>query len=448
MRKRKFSLGHIRRFLFAALFVFCASAAADPAHAQLVQQYFPADIPGYSGNFGASVVNRMMMLNQTNGIEVGDFIIRPVASENTGYNSNVLGVSGSGSAEADTSASIRVNSNWARDAIGASLSVDNHRYFDLPEASFTNWTAGVGGSVNLGNDIATVAYSHLNLNLSATDLGVFGVVTPAPYSVDDVRLSYEKLFSRFSITPLLEYENFDFGQSSGANVVNFDSLSHQTVIGGVTGRYNVSPGNAAVAILRTSDAQFSSQSSGSNNSYIDYAGFLGVDFRSDAVLQYRALFGAESRNFTQSSAATITAPVFELDAIWLPSDLDTITATIARRLDDPASPFARNQTIFDGRLELDHELRQNVFLTAYAEIGKSDSQSNVAGVGSENETQEHFGARARWYLTQHVSASLSYGFSHSTANGNSAVTTTSNTTDTSSGSFTSNVIMVGFNLFE
>ena len=246
----------------------------------------------------------------------------------------------------------------------------------------------------------------------------------------------------------MEYENFDFGQSSGANVVNFDSLSHQTVIGGVTGRYNVSPGNAAVAILRTSDAQFSSQSSGSNNSYIDYAGFLGVDFRSDAVLQYRALFGAESRNFTQSSAATITAPVFELDAIWLPSDLDTITATIARRLDDPASPFARNQTIFDGRLELDHELRQNVFLTAYAEIGKSDSQSNVAGVGSENETQEHFGARARWYLTQHVSASLSYGFSHSTANGNSAVTTTSNTTDTSSGSFTSNVIMVGFNLFE
>jgi hypothetical protein len=55
---------------------------------------------------------------------------------------------------------------------------------------------------------------------------------------------------------------------------------------------------------------------------------------------------------------------------------------------------------------------------------------------------------ARWYLTQHVSASLSYGFSHSTANGNSAVTTTANTTDTSSGSFTSNVIMVGFNLFE
>jgi energy-converting hydrogenase Eha subunit B len=83
MRKRN-SLGHIRRFLFAALFVFCVSAAAAPAHAQLVQQYFPADIPGYSGNFGASVVNRMMMLNQTNGIEVGDFIIRPVVSENAG----------------------------------------------------------------------------------------------------------------------------------------------------------------------------------------------------------------------------------------------------------------------------------------------------------------------------------------------------------------------------
>jgi hypothetical protein len=62
----------------------------------------------------------MMMLNQTDGIAVGDFVIRPVASENTGYNSNVLGVSGSGSGVAQTSASVRVNSNWPR--ASASLS--------------------------------------------------------------------------------------------------------------------------------------------------------------------------------------------------------------------------------------------------------------------------------------------------------------------------------------
>src|ERR1700749_3380088 len=100
--KKPVTLGHICRFFCGGLFVFCVLAASSPAYAQLVQQYFPADIPGYAGNFGASVVNRMMMLNQTNGIEVGDFTIRPVASENTGYNSNVLCVSGSGSAEADT----------------------------------------------------------------------------------------------------------------------------------------------------------------------------------------------------------------------------------------------------------------------------------------------------------------------------------------------------------
>ena len=73
---KRIKLVHICRFLFAALFVFCVSAAAAPAHAQLVQQYFPADIPGYSGNFGASVVNRMMMLNQT---------IKPTALEALNY---------------------------------------------------------------------------------------------------------------------------------------------------------------------------------------------------------------------------------------------------------------------------------------------------------------------------------------------------------------------------
>jgi hypothetical protein len=427
---------------YLVLLGLAAFVAAGVAHAQLVQQYFPSDIPGYAPDFSASVVNRMMMQNQSLGTELGDFVIRPQVSESFGYNSNTLGTPGSGSSEAETSAGLRVNSDWARDAIGASFSVDDRRYLQLPSASFTNWTAGAGGALTLGNDTATIAYSHLALNLSATDLGVSGVVTPVPYSVDDVRTSYVKLFSRFSVTPSFEFQNFTFGQSGGATVINYDSLSHQTESGSVTSRYELTPGDAAVAIIRTSQAQYGTDPS---DNYVDLGGFLGLDFRTGSVVQYRALVGFESRSFPNSSAATVSTPTFEIDAIWTPTKLDTVTVSATRSLDDPTSPFARNQIVTDGRIELDHELRTNVFLTGSAEGGQSQSESSVPGGGSTTQTQVHLGASALWNINRNLRATLGYGFTNSVGSG-----TTTSTTVPGTGfpTFTGNTVMLGLTIYQ
>ena len=100
-----------RHWLIVALVIGGANCAAEDAHAQLIQQYFPADIPGYSPNFSASVVNRMDEQDQAEGVEVGDFVIRSEMSETTRYDSNTLGTPNSGSSEIDTNAGIRANSD-------------------------------------------------------------------------------------------------------------------------------------------------------------------------------------------------------------------------------------------------------------------------------------------------------------------------------------------------
>jgi len=426
--------------LLLSAFALCGMGRA--AHAQLVQQYFPSDIPGYAPDFSSSVVNRMTMQNQAEGTELGDFVIRPQVSEAFGYNSNTLGTAGSGSGEADTSAGIRVNSDWARNAIGASFSVADHRYIELPSASFTNWTAGAGGALTLGNDTLSLGYSHLALNLSATDLGVLGVVTPVPYSVDDVRLAYVKLFSRFSVTPSFEFQNFSFGQSGGATVIDYDALSHQTETGTITSRYELTPGDAVVAILRTSQAQYPTDQT---DDYSDFAGFLGLDFRSGSVVQYRTLVGAETRSFPDSTSATVSTPTFEFDAVWTPTKLDTLTLTAVRRLDDPTSPFARNQIITDGRVELDHELRTNIFVTGYAEGGQSESESSTPGGGTTTQTQLHLGASALWNINRNLRATLGYGFTNSVGSGTTATATVGGT---SASSFTGNTVLLGLTIYE
>ena len=427
-------------WLFAALVICGVSCAAKDADAQLIQQYFPADIPGYSPDFSASVVNRMDAQDQAEGVEVGDFVIRPEISETTGYDSNTLGTPNSGSSEIDTNAGVRANSDWGRDALGASFSVDDRRFLNLPSASYTNWTAAAGGALTLGNDTATISFSHRALNLAATDLGVFGVVTPVPYSIDDVRLSYIKLLGRFSVTPSLEFQNFTFGQSAGGVAVNFNSLDHRTESGMVTSRYEFSPGDAAVMILRTSQAQF--QTAPSDN-YVDLGGFAGLDFRGDRVIQFRALLGLESRSFRQNATQSVTTPTFELDAVWTPTELDTVTATATREQDDPTSPFASNQIVTNLRVELDHELRADLFLTGYVAGGQSNSQSNIPGFGENTQTQLNFGVSALWNINRHLRGTLGYGYSRGVDSGAPA-----STFGTGDNSFTSNTFLLGISIFE
>ena len=414
------------------------------AHAQLVDEYFPGLIPGYQANLSGSVINRIQNLNGPTGVEVGDFIIRPVVSESAGYNSNLLGQPNTGSPSLSTSAGLRVNSDWDRDAVGVSANVNENQYFNLPIANYTSWGTAIGGTLTLGNDAASAGYSHQNNFLSAEDLGVIGIVSPVPYSVDDARISYYKLFSRFSITPAFEYENFTFGQAQGAETINYNGLNHQTEIGSLTGEYAVSPGNAIITILRATAAQFNPVPGATLNNYTDAAGFLGLDYQSGSLLQYRALVGAESRSFTSSNLPTVTTPTFELDALWEPTEVDTVTGVISRELNDPGSPFASNQTVTMVRVQLDHQLRDNLFIRGSAEYARSVSPSNTAEFSTLEENQVNLGARLLWNVARHLDATLSYGFSNGQSTGGDSLSLPSN----GGSNFTSNSIVLGISIYD
>jgi len=424
----------------AALFV--TVTVPGTARAQLIQQNFPTDIPGYQADLGASVLTRMAQEDQANGVEIGDFIFKPQISEAAGYDSAPIGSENTGSSDINSQASMRVNSDWGRDALGAFFSVDDHHYLNLPEANYTNFVAGAGGALTLGNDTASLAYSHQADHLNAQDLGVIGVASPVPYGVDDVRLSYQKLFSRISITPSFEYESYNFGSSTGALNISDNALSHQIESGATTGSYAIAPGDAAIVIIRLAEAQFPTAPT---DDYFDTSGFAGLDYRGNSIIQYRALAGYEVRHFNHLSGTSISSPVFELNAVWMPTELDTVTGNAYREFSDPTSAFARDQIVTYGSLELDHELRENVFLRASAHVGRSQPESFIAAFGGETQNQYGFGAAVFWNVNHNITATLSYSFLNNQDSGNATETLANNGSPTN---FTSNVIMLGFKLYE
>jgi hypothetical protein len=128
-----------------ALGAFLAIPAIGQA--QDLDSYFPLAVPGYDEQFGVTVLSRLRPLYDPYGVRAGGFLIHPRFDEAFGYNSNVAGTSpGQGSFLLHTSPGVSARSGWSRDSLGASLAIDDYRYFDTPRQSYTDVVAAAGAA--------------------------------------------------------------------------------------------------------------------------------------------------------------------------------------------------------------------------------------------------------------------------------------------------------------
>ncbi|MDT8871251.1 hypothetical protein RAA17_09625 [Komagataeibacter rhaeticus] len=134
------------------------------------------------------------------------------------------------------------------------------------------------------------------------------MVYPVPYQVNDGRLTYTKVFGRFSLIPAFDYQDFSFGTAPGPISIDYGTISHKVETGSLTSRFAFSPGNSAVVVFRGSAAQYDAALQASTNNYADGAGFAGVDFRSGQVWQYRLLVGARRAALPTATARPSARP--------------------------------------------------------------------------------------------------------------------------------------------
>ncbi len=163
------------------LAVLMGVLARSPAHAQYVQSLFPTGVPGYDAEGGVTVLSRMRSSYDAEPVRVGDFDIRPEIDETASYDSNVQGGGGGGGSPVAVShASLAFNSDWARDSLGASFSLDDSRYSDLPVDDHLDWSAAIGGSYTLGEGALTLGYAHLAEHELGAQFGALAATNAVP----------------------------------------------------------------------------------------------------------------------------------------------------------------------------------------------------------------------------------------------------------------------------
>jgi hypothetical protein len=396
--------------------VFLLSQAM-PARAQRIDEYLNPAIPGLDVQPGVTVTSRLRPEYEYPGLRLGGFMFHSEVVESAGYESNVTATQPPhGSSFLDTAATVQAVSDWGRDSLGAAVSVDNNLYFDEPRQSDTNWTASLGGSYDIGSDTIYIAYAHLNLNQTPSDLGVPQLDAPIPYRVDTMRLTYKAVFSKGTITPAIEVTNYSYDNGTVQGQPYPQTYRNRVVITPSTiASYEFDSLRSIVGVVRYSNAQYTDAQAGTpTRNFNDVAVLGGINYDTGGLVRLRLLLGYETRLFESTQYKTIGAPIVEGSAIWTPTGLTTVTGTIARYIEESATENTVGYIESVLKVQVDHEFLPNVLFNA--------SAAGVKDVYSQSEGQQTFfsvGGGVTWLLNNHMRLAARYDFSNRQSPGGS-----------------------------
>lgn len=386
----------MRRRVRWLLGVTLAMAGIAPARAQLAERLFAPGVPGFGAEPGVTVATRARPAHDPSGVRLGGVVIRPVLTTGFGLTSNVRAQpGGKPSAVAQTSAGLAAGTTWGRHALGAFLGFDDQRYAADARQSATAWTAALGGTLEIGRDQLTLGLAHLNQFQTSRALAGLAIDRPGRIAVDTARAAYTWRQGRASITPSLSVtatrhdDVFVAGQRVAQRFRDRTALE-----AGTTLRWELAPQRALVLDLRATSFDHHRREPGQpSRNATTLAALAGIDYAADAVWRVRVLAGLQQRRFADPALKPAQGPMAELSAIWQPSALTTLTATASRRIEDAAELAAVSYSFTGLRLSLDHELRRDLLLSAYAQAQHAQYQQ-----GSGQERLFGLGAGATWLL--------------------------------------------------
>lgn len=385
-----------------------AGAVLQECRAQEIEQYLPITVPGYDQRGGAVIATRPLTEYDPLGVHVGAFTVRTQLNEGVLYNDNVLGRSGGpGSWAIGTAPSVSFNSNFARNSIGGSFSLNDTHYLDQPAQTRTDYSASLGGTYQIGSDSVTIAASELYQHEDPTSIDSRTLQTPLGFHVTDVRVLYDTSFGRWRLEPTAEYLAFRFDdQTLPGDTFRQKVRDRDAYVGALTTRYEFFPGRSVVFVVRGVQTRYVASLGGAiRPDSTAYEALAGIDYSVSGNLQVLLLGGYEVRQFQNSALHTISSPVAQAAVIWTPTGLTTVTAKAARTIQDAIGETTTGVTTTQGRLVVDHELRRNWLLQAaagavYAEYAQ----------GGGNQTVYSAGTSATYRVNRNLRVTGSYNF--------------------------------------
>lgn len=313
------------------------------------------------------------------GVRAGGFFIYPEVSVTEFFRDNIFYTPSDKEEDFITviSPSIRAQSNWNVHSLTFYADADYGHYLINDDEEYFDWRTGVDGRLDIQRDLnlsggASVAQLH-EPRSSPDQAGAEEPVTYMRYSGD---AALSKSFNRLStrIGGEVDVYRYDDVPASGGGTFDSDDRD-RTVSRGITRvGYEVSPRFEPFVEASVNDRSYrlSRDDAGNKRDSWGWETVVGADFDLTGVTYGELYVGYLEQYYENSSFDTISGVSFGGNVTWNPSRLTTVTFGAARTVEETTVSGASGALQTELEVQVDHELRRNIILTADARAARRD----------------------------------------------------------------------------
>ncbi|WP_375460322.1 outer membrane beta-barrel protein [uncultured Enterovirga sp.] len=347
------------------------------------------------------------------GIRVGNINLFPVIGQAIGYDSNPnrTDINRRGSFVSQTEGELRVQSDWSNNELSGFLRGAYNEYPSNPEASRPEGAGRLAYRVDASRDTQFDVEGHYQIDTQrpgSPDLNAVVRERPIVYT-EGASAGVTHRFNRVIASLRGTIDRADYDDAKLTNGTTIDQSDRNLTSFGVRGRlgYEVTPGlmpfAEAFADTRRYDRKI--DSSGFARSSDGIGGAIGTTFELTRLLTGEVSAGATQRSYQDARLRELTSPVANASLAYAFSPITTVRAGVQLGVDETTVPNATGIRTARGTLEVSHDFRRNLTVTA----GLTGSDYEYQGV-SINERS--FGAllRADYRLNRQVALRASYNY--------------------------------------
>jgi hypothetical protein len=348
------------------------------------------------------------------GIGVGGFQVFPTVQGKLAYDDNIfLRENNVVSDEIITVVpSLRARSNWSSNSVNLNASSTLRRYLSHKDQNSNEYQAQIDGQLDIRRSWiadATAGYGHL-IEPRGTAGNDFVTGEPVRYDHYNAAARTTKTFSRIAISGGISADRYRYQDiQSGGLSVDQSFRDHDTVAANFRVDNRIGSTSNLFVSGSVNHIRYDNQESRNSNGYSILG---GIKFEVTRLLHGEAAIGYISQSFKDPRFRGFGGLNFNANLVYEPTRLTTFRLRANRSVTDSALVGVPGVLQSQIRFEAEHELLRRLILSAYVE-GDREVYRGL----DRRQNRYYAGAGARYYLTQHLAATISYDHQQQSTNG-------------------------------
>jgi hypothetical protein len=375
--------------------------------------------PLYDRDRNVSVTERTRPDYEPSGIEVGSFNIAPRFEADVGFTDNVF--ADENNAESDTVATLRARidarSTWSRHGLRLSAGAERTMYNDFPKSDVFDPFLEAEGRFDFGRNgrILGLVRSYEQSETWGSPEQPETAISPVEIHGQQALIEARYQFNRIRVSGTLSSTELDYDDSitrTGGRI-DQDGRDRTERVATARAELALSPDTAVLAEVQINDRDYEFLAPGgiSRNS-TGQTYLVGANFDLTDLVRGEVSVGAFNQDYKDNAIGEISGLAANARVDWFPTERTTVSGQARRLVEEAFLQGARTYVTTEASLQVDHELRRNVIVSAGARLG----QREYEGI-DRDDTVRGLQVGATYLVNRRVSVQAGYSFDAQTSDG-------------------------------